>query len=282
MRQSGSRRTQNMHSAAPLLWGALLFPGLFYGFRKILRKTFKHWSEADVVSVSERLVSAIHASLATAVGVRVITSCRDTMTDSHWLVNWFTLFGAPYMIHDIYAMYLSHYHNQKIRGNSSSHSSNSVKVFLLKNWILVLHHLLLVLVFMPIVVFFRRGLGDFFVGCMFTTEFSTPFISIGKILIQLGLDDTIFHKINGIIVLVTFFICRILVFPFMYWMYGRQFGIPIHRVAFHLPLQCNVGNAVILAPQIYWFILLVRKANRLYLRHKRVMADTNKDRPKTD
>lgn len=40
--------------------------------------------------------------------------------------------------------------------------------------------------------FFRRGLGDFFVGCLFTTEFSTPFISLGKILIQVkSLDHSV-------------------------------------------------------------------------------------------
>lgn len=99
------------------------------------------------------------------------------------------------------------------------------------------------------------------------------------LIIQLGLDDTRLHRINGIMVLLSFFTCRILVFPFMYWMYGQQFGIPLHRVAFHLPLQCNVGNLVILAPQIYWFILLLRKANRLYRRQKRGKGDGNS--PKT-
>ncbi|XP_076591868.1 TLC domain-containing protein 3A-like [Chaetodon auriga] len=268
-----------------LVCGAVLFPGLFYSFRKILKYSFTRWSDADVVSVSERLVSAIHASLATAAGVTVVTSCTDTMTDSHWLVNGFVLFGAPYMVHDIYAMYLSHYHIQKVRGQSrsdSSHSLQTVKAFLMKDWTLVLHHLVLLLIFMPITLFFRRGLGDFFVGCLFTTEFSTPFVSIGKILIQLGLDDTRLHRINGIIVLLSFFTCRILVFPFMYWMYGRQFGIPLHRVAFHLPLQCNVGNLMILAPQVYWFILLLRKANRLYLRHKTRKEDGGNDRARID
>ncbi|XP_044057801.1 TLC domain-containing protein 3A-like [Siniperca chuatsi] len=265
-----------------LVCGAVVFPGLFYSFRKVLKYTLTHWSDADVVSVSERLVSAIHASLATAAGVTVVTSCRNTMTDSHWLVNGFVLFGAPYMALDIYAMYLSHYHTQRVRGHSSSHSLQTVKAFLSKDWMLVLHHLALLLIFMPITLFFRRGLGDFFIGCLFTTEFSTPFISLGKILIQLGLDDTRLHRINGIIVLLSFFTCRILVFPFMYWMYGQQFGIPLHRVAFHLPLQCNVGNLVILAPQIYWFILLLRKANRLYLRQKRGKGDGSKDKPRTD
>ncbi|XP_054457808.1 TLC domain-containing protein 3A-like [Anoplopoma fimbria] len=256
--------------------GAVVFPGLFFGCRKLLRRTFSRWSEADVVCVSERLVSSLHASLATAAGVTVVTSCRDVMTDSHWLVNAFVSFGAPYMVYDIYAMYLSHYHTQKVRGHSglySGHSLQAVKAFLTKDWMLVLHHLVLLLVFLPITLFLRRGLGDFFIGCLFTTEFSTPFVSIGRILIQLGLDDTRLHRINGVVVLLSFFTCRILVFPFMYWMYGRQFGIPLHRVAFHLPLHCNVGNLAILAPQVYWLILLVRKAYRLYLRQKRGRGD---------
>lgn len=87
--------------------------------------------------------------------------------------------------------------------------------------------------------------------------------------LQLGLDDIRLHRINGILVLVSFFTCRILIFPFMYWMYGQQFGIPLHKVPFHLPLQCNVGNLVILAPQVYWFILLLKKAKRLYQRQKK-------------
>ncbi|XP_029373805.1 protein FAM57A [Echeneis naucrates] len=256
-----------------LTCGSLLFPGLFHAFRKTLRWTFSSWTDADVVCVSERLVSAIHGSLATAAGVRVVTSCSDVMTDSHWLVNAFVVFGAPYMAHDIYAMYLSHFLNHGVRGQAgkaSSHSLQTVRAFLAKDWTLVLHHLSLLFVFMPIALFFRRGLGDFFVGCMFITEFSTPFVSIGKILIQLGLDNTRLHKVNGIVILLTFFMCRILIFPFMYWMYGRQFGIPLHKVPFHLPLHCNLGNLVILAPQVYWFILLLKKARRLYLRQKRV------------
>lgn len=31
---------------------------------------------------------------------------------------------------------------------------------------------------------FRGELGDFFVGCIFTAELSTPFVSLGKILMQ--------------------------------------------------------------------------------------------------
>ncbi|XP_028319586.1 protein FAM57A-like isoform X1 [Gouania willdenowi] len=259
-----------------VLAGAVAFPLLFCCVRQTLKSSVTGWSDADSACVSERVVSAFHASLATAAGVLVVTSCKDVMIDSHWLVNGFVLFGAPYMAFDIYAMYLSHFYSQG--GAHKGHSLKSLRAFLLKDWMLVLHHTVLLLVFMPITLFFRKGLGDFFIGCLFITEFSTPFISIGKILIQLGLENTRLFRVNGIVVLLTFFICRVLLFPFMYWRYGQQFGIPVHRVPFHLPLQCNVGNLVILAPQIYWFMLLLRKAKRLYLRQSGRLTEKEKSR----
>ncbi|XP_053728122.1 TLC domain-containing protein 3A-like [Synchiropus splendidus] len=254
------------------LCGAAFFSGHFIGLRNILGSVFPQWSEADVVSVSERLVSAIHATLATAAGVTVVSSCHDVMTDSHWLADTFVAFGAPYMAGDIYFMYLTHFYNQRVKGHTSpetTHSLKTVKAFLIREWMLVLHHLILLLVFMPITLLLRRGLGDFFVGCLFLTELSSPFIAIGRILIQLGLDHTMLHRVNGIIVLLTFFTCRILIFPFMYAMYARQFGIPLHRVPFSLPLHCNLGNLALLLPQVYWFTLLLKKARRLYHRQTR-------------
>lgn len=72
---------------------------------------------------------------------------------SHWLVNGFVLFGAPYMAHDIYAMYLSHFYNQRVKGQVGAHSGHSlqtVRAFLFKDWMLILHHLALLLIFVPI------------------------------------------------------------------------------------------------------------------------------------
>uniref|UniRef100_A0A3P9L6W0 TLC domain-containing protein n=1 Tax=Oryzias latipes TaxID=8090 RepID=A0A3P9L6W0_ORYLA len=267
---------------AALVCGAVFFPGVYFGLRRRLRQTFTHWTDADLACVSERLMSAVHASLSSAAGLTVALSCKDVMIDNHLLVNNFVLFGAPYMAFDLYAMYLSHFHTERVRGGSGSPRGPSlqpIRAFLTRDWLLVLHHLALLLVFMPITLFFRRGLGDFFVGCFLTTEFSTPFVSIGKILIQLRLDDSMLHRINGLMVLLTFFVCRILLFPFMYWKYSQQLGVPLSAVAFHMPLHCNLGNLLILAPQIYWFLLLLRKANRLYLRGRTV---PDKARLRTD
>ncbi|XP_072301567.1 ceramide synthase-like [Eucyclogobius newberryi] len=120
--------------------------------------------------------------------------------------------------------------------------------------------------------FFRKEQGDFFIGCLFLTEVSTPFVSLGKILIQLGLQECWIHKANGGMVLLTFFLCRIALFPFMYWSYGHHHGLPLHLVPFHLPAATNLGSCCILAPQLYWFILLCRKGYRLYQRSRGASA----------
>ncbi|KAF3705841.1 Protein FAM57B [Channa argus] len=256
-----------------LACGAVVFPGLFFAFRRILPCLFKHWSDADVVLVSERLVSSIHAVMATTTGAIVVSSCRgNVINDRHWLTTYFIIwYGGPYMTYDIIAMYLSHYHRFRVEGHEDykQHSLRTVNSFVHREFLLVLHHIALLTILLPITLFFRKDQGDFFIGCLFLTELSTPFVSLGKILIQLGLQNCWLHKINGGMVLFTFFFFRIALFPFMYWMYGRHYGIPLYSVPFHLPLSTNLGNSCILAPQVYWFVLLCRKGYRLYKRSRR-------------
>lgn len=70
----------------------------------------------------------------------------------HRLTNEFVWFGAPYMAFDLYAMYLSNYHSQKVKGHEAyrAHSLLTIKLFLLRHPLLVVHHMVLLMVFMPI------------------------------------------------------------------------------------------------------------------------------------
>lgn len=252
--------------------GAVVFPGLFFALRRFLPCAFKHWSDADVVLVSERLVSFIHAIMATTTGVIVVSTCRSNVIyDRHWLATYFVIrYGVPYMTYDIFAMYLSHYHRFRVKGHEDykGHSLRTISSFVRREFLLVLHHIALLTILLPVTLFFRKEQGDFFIGCLFLTELSTPFVSLGKILIQLGLQDCWLHKANGGMVLLTFFTCRIALFPYMYWMYGRHYGVPLHAVPFHLPPTATLGSLCILAPQVYWFVLLCRKGYRLYRRSR--------------
>ncbi|RXM27557.1 Protein FAM57B [Acipenser ruthenus] len=223
-----------------LVLGAVFFPGLFLLTRRVLASIFKQWNNADLVLVSERCVSTVHALLATSSGFIVVTTCKNVMTDRHWLATAFVWFAMPYMAYDIYAMYLSHWYRFQVKGHEEykEHSFRTVNMFLRRECLLVLHHIVLLTILLPVTL--------------------------------LGLQDSILHKVNGVIVLFTFFLCRILLFPYMYWVYGQHYGIPVYRVPFHLPLSCTLGNICVLAPQVYWFYMLCRKGIRLYQRERKM------------
>uniref|UniRef100_A0A8C5SLI3 TLC domain containing 3A n=1 Tax=Laticauda laticaudata TaxID=8630 RepID=A0A8C5SLI3_LATLA len=194
------------------------------------------------------------------VALNVLLSCNR-----HWIAREYVWIVVSYMTYDIYVMYLCHWHKTQDKGPADrKYSWESLRSFLQKERLMVTHHLFILLILTPVAVHLRGERGDFFVGCIFTAELSTPFVSLGKTLMQLKMQDSLLHKINGILILVTFFLCRILLFPYMYWAYGRQMNMSIYKVPFHIPLHCNVANAFLIAPQMYWFALICRKAMRLY------------------
>ncbi|XP_054315675.2 TLC domain-containing protein 3A isoform X2 [Pongo pygmaeus] len=223
--------------AAPMLltlaWGALFFPGLFALCTWALRRSQPGWSRTDRVMISTR----------------------------HWLAREYVWFLIPYMIYDSYAMYLCEWCRTRDQNRAPS---LTLRNFLSRNRLMITHHAVILFVLVPVAQRLRGDLGDFFVGCIFTAELSTPFVSLGRVLIQLKQQHTLLYKVNGILTLATFFSCRILLFPFMYWSYGRQQGLSLLQVPFSIPFYCNVANAFLIAPQIYWFCLLCRKAVRLF------------------
>lgn len=69
-----------------------------------------------------RLVSSVQAVLATGAGLQVITSCKNVVSDRHWLATEYVWFLIPYMIYDFYAMYLCEWcrtKDQKLKHNRS-------------------------------------------------------------------------------------------------------------------------------------------------------------------
>ncbi|KAF7647868.1 hypothetical protein LDENG_00165370, partial [Lucifuga dentata] len=110
----------------------------------------------------------------------------------------------------------------------------------------------------------RQGKGDYFQGLLFLPELSTPCLSVGKVLIQLKKQHTLLHKVNGVLMLVIFFGCRVLLFPYLYYAYSRYASIPVYAVPLVAPWQCNVGASVLWVLQLYWFALICRGAFRLF------------------
>ncbi|XP_004685197.1 PREDICTED: protein FAM57A [Condylura cristata] len=245
-----------------LLWGSLFFPGLFALCTWGLRRALPEWTDSDCAMISTRLVSSVQAVLATGSGIVIVRSCSDVISDRHWLAREYVWFLIPYMIYDTYAMYLCELY--RTRDQNRRDTLSIFRNFLSKNRLMITHHAVILFVLVPVTQKLRGELGDFFVGCIFTAELSTPFVSLGRVLIQLKQQHTLLYKLNGVVTLTTFLSCRILLFPFMYWSYGQQQGLNLFQVPFHIPFFCNVANAFLIAPQIYWFSLLCKKAVRLF------------------
>ncbi|KAL7870072.1 hypothetical protein AOLI_G00140600 [Acnodon oligacanthus] len=249
--------------------GSVFFPGLFL----LSKQCFKRlpglrWSEGDAVTVSARLVSSVQAVMASSAGYIISTSCDDIIEDQHWLTSSYILFAVPYFVYDIYAMFLCYWHKLQVKGHEVDNGPKSKSVvltsYLRREFLMVLHHVVMVTVCFPVSVFWRQGKGDYFQGVMFLAELSTPSVCLGKILIQYKQQHTLLHKVNGALMLITFFICRVLLFPYLYYVYGRYASIPFYLVPLAVPWQCNAGALFLMAPQLYWFSLICRGALRLF------------------
>uniref|UniRef100_A0A8D2I305 TLC domain containing 3A n=1 Tax=Urocitellus parryii TaxID=9999 RepID=A0A8D2I305_UROPR len=210
-----------------LAWGSLFFPGLFALCTWVLRRSRLEWTDTDYVTISTRLVSSVQAVLATGSGIIIIRSCTDVIRDRHWLAREYVWFLIPYMVYDSYAMYLCEWYRTRDLGHSTT-----IRNFLSQNRLMITHHAVILFVLVPVA--------------------------------QLKQQHTLLYKVNGILTLATFFCCRILLFPFMYWSYGEHQGLSLLEVPFNIPFYCNVANAFLIAPQLYWFALLCKKAIRLF------------------
>ncbi|XP_044528853.1 TLC domain-containing protein 3A isoform X2 [Gracilinanus agilis] len=213
-----------------LACGSLFYPGFFVLCAWRLHQKLPQWPVIDCLTFSNRLVSSIQAVLATVSGFTVILNCKDVITDRHWLAREYIWALIPYMTYDLGAMYICYWY--RYRGEDKKHTLAIFRNFIKHDRLMLMHHIFILLVLVPIT--------------------------------QLKQQHTLAYKVNGFLTLATFFTCRILLFPFMYWSYGRQIGVSFLQSPFHIPFMCNVINAVLIAPQLYWFSLLCRKAAQMF------------------
>ncbi|TWW70353.1 protein FAM57B [Takifugu rubripes] len=244
--------------------GCVFFPGLFV----LSKQTLRHatgWSEGDATVVAARLVSSAQAVLACSAACIIISSCRDIVEDRHWLTDAYILFATPYFAYDIYAMFLCHWHKLQVKGHEEGGARSTGAVvagFLRREMLMVLHHIFMVTFCFPASVLWRQGKGDYFQGLLFLAELSTPSVSLAKVLIQYKKQHTLLHKLNGAVVLLSFFGCRVLLFPYLYFAYSRYASIPVYAVPLVAPWQCNLGAALLWPLQLHWFTLICRRALR--------------------
>ncbi|CAL4172912.1 unnamed protein product, partial [Meganyctiphanes norvegica] len=224
------------------LGSGIAFAGLFLISEHLLTKRYLekslNLSHKHVLNICEAIVSGFQATLSSICGVIVVTSCcHDVMWAVHPLASWYAWIAAGYFTYDIWAMYKVYFSSLATVPTSTF---ELFKGFIKRRTLLIAHHVILITVLFPVLVY-RSGLGDFFVGCFFCVELSGPFTNGRVILSRLGLKNSRLYLLNGIAMIVTFALCRILVFPYMYLAYGDQYNLDVMGVIRKIPLHCNLG-----------------------------------------
>lgn len=112
--------------------------------------------------------------------------------------------------------------------------------------------------------YLRGSFGDCVYGFVYLMEFSTPFVCMRSILSTLQLKDSRAYIVNGLVMLVAFFVCRVAMWPSLFVWYAQIIGQNVVLAVWSLPITCKVGTLVLFVPQIYWFYLMVRGAIQVF------------------
>lgn len=239
----------------------------------------------DVLDITNKFVSAIQAALSCVTGAIVcLWSCtRDFMRSKHYMSEAYAWFGAAYFFYDIWSMYVVHVQmntksNDKRRlsknGSAPLSSGDSVAVdkskisffaYCRHEPVILMHHLFIGGFGFLVIVYLRGDLGDCTFGFVYLMELSTPFVSLRGILSRLKLKASRAYLVNGLIMLVTFFVCRVISLPYVCLLYSRVLGIPYLEAIKSLPTGCKISICILLLPQLYWFYLMSSGALKMLL-----------------
>ncbi|XP_067933967.1 TLC domain-containing protein 3A-like [Watersipora subatra] len=243
-----------------VMLGSFTFPFLFTQFDKRLDLM----CDSRRYEISLRLVSAIQSILCVVVGyISMKNTESDIVYDRYPLINWYTWFWLPYFYYDAWAMYKVYTAKpEKVKGQTNFIAT--LKGFILDDPLMMLHHLVLPLIYGPAILYFRKGKGDYFIGCAFLMELTIPFISARQILLELGLKKTKAYMVNGILLMVSFGLVRLGIWFYLVNCYAIYRQVSFGEGFLLLPTVCKCGLIFFALMNLYWFIKISNKVVKYF------------------
>uniref|UniRef100_A0A2P2I5F9 Protein FAM57A-like n=1 Tax=Hirondellea gigas TaxID=1518452 RepID=A0A2P2I5F9_9CRUS len=238
-----------------IIWSAMYICIAF--FIKIYTKSCTYLSDADKAHMAEGCISSVQGFVCGGAGIAAVIAARhDVMNAKHWFVLPYSTIGSAYFIYDLAAMYYSHCLQKDSKGLPWV---KHTKLYFQRSLLMIMHHIILIFLLFPALVYYSN-MGDFFTGCFYLTELSTPFVNMRVVLSKFGMKSSKMYIINGVLMTVMFALCRVIMFPFMYLTYLSQYskGISYLQALSRVPWHCHIGSSLVLAPQIYWLFLMLR------------------------
>lgn len=246
------------------LYGAIFFPSLFFILNFIIRKFFLHWkvpiskkaiTETDAWDIAAKIVTSTYSVLSTICGLMVmIITYEDIYNRKHWVTSAWARFGLAYYYYDT----LIKVESMTMDSGRAMTRKEKWVSFIRKDTLMFVHHIVLPIVFYPVIIHFRNDACDFFVACFYFSDFPVPFIQLRHVLARVDLREIALYPLNGVFMTVAFAICRVLIFPYMYYVCGKINGISIWEVPGMIPKKCTISCGFLIAIQIYWLSVMVR------------------------
>lgn len=224
----------------------------------------------EVFDISNKCVSAVQSMLCCVAGIVICWwSCyQNFLCTSHYMSEAYAWFGTAYFFYDLWSMYYVWIHDAS--RILPADLPNRLKIFIASQPLIVAHHLFIGTIGFLIIVWWRGGLGDCVFGFVYLMELSTPFVSARVILSKLKLKSSIIYLCNGLLMLGTFLLCRVLVFPYAGYLYMQSTRMNFWQAMWSLPWAVKVVVPILLLPQIYWFSLMLVGAMK-------ILFETTKD-----
>jgi len=249
---------------AEFLLGCLFFPLVCYSIQRFFRNTSAgvHMCEQFNISnngihdISNKLTSSTFALLACSIGVFVMGQCNhDILAHRFYVLDNYLIFGVSYFFYDIGSMYCVY---STLDQPQVTVSAKKFFKFLRERPLIIFHHVFVPVVGFPAMMYFRGGYADCLLGSSFLIEASTPFVSLRVILVQLQKKESLLYMINGLLMVISFFCCRVMLFPTLLWWYSSMTGLSLFTTFASLPLWVLVGGLGLWVPQLMWFNKMVR------------------------
>ncbi len=225
-----------------------------------------------------------------------IWSCpKNFLTATTILSESYAWFASAYFLYDIFSMYrvwnskiLDRLHSKSIDWDMKlnnfyskvpSLSNGELTIFgsfvknnqqipsffsYMKNHpLIVFHHCLIGGWGLFVITHLRGGLGDCVFSYFYMMEFSTPFVSLRAILSILNLKSSVLYIYNGMCMIISFFIFRILMLPLVIYQYSTFVNMSVQSAILVLPFTCKMSILAVFLPQFYWFFLISKGALRV-------------------
>jgi len=254
--------------------GFIFFSIIFYSFQTFFRSSSlgkvycDHFniSYNGIFDISNKLTSSVFAVCACLIGWFVNRQCSgDIMRDRHPILDNYMVFTMAYFLYDIFAMFVVFSTDSS---RTVSVSKSEVMKFVKERPLMIFHHILVPTIIICLLLF-RNGIGDCLIGTVLLLEASTPFVSFRAILVQLNLKESGAYIVNGLLMVISFFLCRVVLLPYLYLWYANTADLSMVSTMTTVPWFCHLFTLAIWVPQLIWFQKMLLGSIKLFKKKKR-------------